>query len=136
MTKAFDLIHAGLRDALAFAKGKADKSKYRVHVPDKVDVKALRVSMGLTQEEFAQHYLFTAARVKDWEQGRSTPDGATRAYLTVIERNRKAVDQALQGGVAPRGGESRLRRARRKSGSGQMIGAIAGKKSGGHKNAD
>jgi hypothetical protein len=37
----------------------------------------------------------TAARVRDWEQGRSKPDGAIRAYLIVIDREREAVERAL-----------------------------------------
>lgn len=97
MTKAFEMMRAGLEEALAYAEGKADLSKYRVHVPEKIDVKGLRTSLGLTQDEFAQRFLFTAARVKDWEQGRSSPDSSTRAYLTVIERDTKAVDRALRG---------------------------------------
>lgn len=95
MTKAFESIHTGLMEALEYAKGTADKSKYRVHVPEKIDVKGLRTSLGLSQDEFAQRYYFTVARVRDWEQGRSTPDGAVRAYLTVIKSNPKAVDRAL-----------------------------------------
>lgn len=96
MTKAFDLMYAGLQEALAYAEGKADRSKYKVLVPDKIDVKMLRQRLGLTQDEFAQRYFFTSARVKDWEQGRYEPDGATRAYLTVITREPAAVDRALQ----------------------------------------
>lgn len=97
MTKAFELMRTGLEEALAYAKGEADVSKYRVTVPEKIDVKLLRTGLGLTQDEFAQRFLFTAARVKDWEQGRSAPDSATRAYLTVIARDPKAVDRALRG---------------------------------------
>jgi putative transcriptional regulator len=33
--------------------------------------------------------------VRDWEQGRSKPDGAVRAYLIVIDREREAVERAL-----------------------------------------
>ena len=96
MTKrAFDKIAAGLRDAIAIAKGEADPSTYRVHVPSDVDVKSLRRRLGLSQEEFAQRYGFTCARVRDWEQGRSKPDGAVRAYLIVIDREPEAVARAL-----------------------------------------
>jgi putative transcriptional regulator len=96
MTKrAFDKIAAGLCDAIAIAKGEADPSTYRVHVPSDVDVKSLRRRLGLSQEEFAQRYSFTCARVRDWEQGRSKPDGAVRAYLIVIDREPEAVARAL-----------------------------------------
>jgi putative transcriptional regulator len=93
--KAGSRILQGAREALAYTKGTADISAYRIHVPSEVDVKALRRNLKLSQAEFAQRYGFTAARVRDWEQGRSKPDGAVRAYLVVIGREPRAVDRAL-----------------------------------------
>jgi putative transcriptional regulator len=55
----------------------------------------MRQKLGMTQEEFAIRYGLTLARVRDWEQGRSAPDGAARAYLRVIEKEPEAVDRAL-----------------------------------------
>lgn len=40
-------------------------------------------------------YNLSVARVRDWEQGRSQPDGAVRAYLREIEREPQAVERAL-----------------------------------------
>ncbi len=94
--KAFEKIAAGLQSAIDIAEGRAARGSYRVHVPPEVDVRAIRRKLKLTQEEFAQRFGFTAARVRDWEQGRSKPDGALRAYLMVIERNPKAVEKALE----------------------------------------
>lgn len=88
-------ILQGAREALAFAQGKADPALYRIHVPADIDVKALRHELGLSQAEFAHRFGFTPARIRDWEQGRSKPDGAVRAYLMVIERDPKAVERAL-----------------------------------------
>jgi putative transcriptional regulator len=93
--KAGARILQGAREALAYAQGKADASLYRIHVPSEVDVKTLRRELGLSQAEFARRFGFTSARVRDWEQGRSKPDGAVRAYLMVIEREPKAVERAL-----------------------------------------
>jgi putative transcriptional regulator len=93
--KAGSRILQGAREALAYAKGAADVSAYRIHVPSEIDVKALRRNLRLSQSEFAQRYGFTAARVRDWEQGRSKPDGAVRAYLMVIVREPRAVERAL-----------------------------------------
>ena len=98
MSKAFDKIKAGLDDAIAYAGGKAGKDKYNVHVPAEVDVKAIRTKLGLSQDQFARRFSFTPARIRDWEQGRSKPDGAARAYLMVIEKERKAVERALKAG--------------------------------------
>ena len=40
MSKVADSIRRGLKEAMAYAEGKADKSAYRIHVPKKIDVKA------------------------------------------------------------------------------------------------
>jgi len=91
--KVFDDVKAGLEEAIAFAKG--DDAGVRVHIPPELDVRAIRKKMGLTQDEFAAHFGFNVARLRDWEQGRTCPDGALRAYLLVIDRNPDAVREAL-----------------------------------------
>ena len=60
-----------------------------------VDVRALRNRLGLSREQFAQRFRFPARTVREWEQGRRRPDQSARAYLTVIDRNPKAVEDAL-----------------------------------------
>jgi putative transcriptional regulator len=67
-----------------------------VHVPADIDVKALRKKLKLSQAAFAARYGFGLSRLKDWEQGRSHPDSAIRAYLLVIEREPEAVQRALE----------------------------------------
>ncbi len=42
-------------------------------------VKALRQSMGLTQQEFAIAFHLPLTTLRDWEQRRSTPDAPARA---------------------------------------------------------
>src|ERR671914_87280 len=91
---AFDKIKAGLEDAIAFAGG--DASRGTVHVPAEIDVRAIRRSLDLSQAEFAASYGFGLPRLRDWEQGRSRPDSAARAYLLVIQRDHEAVDRALR----------------------------------------
>jgi putative transcriptional regulator len=88
-------ILQGAREALALARGEADEKAYRIHVPAAIDVRALRRKLRLSQGQFARRFGFTAARIRDWEQGRSRPDGAVRAYLLVIERAPDAVAKAL-----------------------------------------
>ncbi len=96
MTKeTFEKIAAGLADATTIARGEADPSTYRVHLPSEIDVKALRRRKRMTQTEFAARYQLSVARLRDWEQGRSRPDSAARAYLRVIEREPEAVERAL-----------------------------------------
>jgi len=60
-------------------------------------VRLLRQSLGLSQPEFAERYRINVARLRDIEQGRTMPDSAFLAYITVIETEREAVDRALAG---------------------------------------
>ena len=91
----FKGIKKGLEQAIEYAGGAADPSTYRVHVPADLDVKAIRESTKLTQEEFALRYGFNLARLRDLEQKRTRPDSVVRAYLLVIQRQPKAVQKAL-----------------------------------------
>ena len=68
-----------------------------VHPPDTVDLRALRRRLGLTQAQFAARFGFSAAAVRNWEQGRRRPEGAARTLLKVIEREPDAVARALAG---------------------------------------
>lgn len=60
-----------------------------------VDVKAIRLKLHLTRQQFADKYGFSIRTLEKWEQGVREPDGAARAYLVVIDRNHKAVESAL-----------------------------------------
>jgi putative transcriptional regulator len=96
MTKAGSRLLAAAHEALAIARGEADPVSYVVHNTKSVDVRRIRKSLGLSQEKFAERYRLGLARLRDWEQGRSAPDSAARAYLRVIEKEHEAVDRALQ----------------------------------------
>lgn len=58
-------------------------------------VRRTRAGTGLSQSRFAARYGFSAAAVRDWEQGRRTPEASTLCYLRVIEHEPQAVDRAL-----------------------------------------
>ncbi|MGQ3044565.1 MAG: helix-turn-helix domain-containing protein [Brevundimonas aurantiaca] len=91
----FDAIMAGLNDAVAIAQGQADPATYRVHVPEQIDVKAIRKSQGMTQAMFALTYGLPKASIEEWEQRRRTPDTGSRLLLKVIAREPEAVKRAL-----------------------------------------
>jgi putative transcriptional regulator len=96
MTKrAHDKIMAGLDSARAYLEGTADKRLYRVHVPEKVDVKKIRAGLGLSQESFAATCGFAISAVRDWEQGRRRPERSARIQLKTIEKEPEAVTRAL-----------------------------------------
>ena len=93
MSKVADSIRRGLEEAVAYARGEAKESDYRVHVPALIDVRAIRTKLGMTQEEFAGRFGFSVNTLRHWEQGKRQPEGPTRAYLIVIDRAPKAVQK-------------------------------------------
>ncbi len=94
MTKNAKRILKGLEEAAAFAKGKAADG-YRVHVPEAVDVKAIRIKLGLSQKGFADRYGFAVGAVRDWEQNRRRPETSARVLLKIIEAHPGIVDEVL-----------------------------------------
>ena len=93
--------------------------------PDSADVKSIRKALKLTQEEFAARYCFDVATVRNWEQGRNKPDGATLTVLKMIETNPKAVEKVL---VRKNVGSARLDRRGRKAPGRRPVGAVRGKR--------
>ena len=69
-----------------------EREKHLKRVPQ---VKVMRRALKLTQEEFAARFRIPLGTLRDWEQGKTEPDQAARAYLTVIARNPDAVIEAL-----------------------------------------
>jgi putative transcriptional regulator len=96
MSKVGEGVIRGLEQALAFIDGTGDESQYRVHIPAEIDVRAIRDRLGITQQEFAVRFGFNINTLRHWEQGRRVPEGPTRAYLMVIDREPEAVQKALR----------------------------------------
>lgn len=63
-------------------------------------VKVIRRVLHLSQEQFSTQFRIPLGTLRDWEQGKSEPDQAARAYLTVIAMVPEAVRKALD--AAPR----------------------------------
>lgn len=59
-------------------------------------VRVIRRTLGLSQEDFSARFHIPLGTLRDWEQARKDPDAAARAYLVVIARNPKAVIEALR----------------------------------------
>jgi putative transcriptional regulator len=93
-SKDFNGIVEGLNEAIAFARGD-DVPGLRVHIPAEINVKAIRERLGMTQAQFAERHGFSAARVRDWEQGRRVPDPGVRAFLKVIAAEPEMVERVL-----------------------------------------
>lgn len=93
MSKAGESILRGAREALAYARG--DSDGFVAHVPEQVDVRAVRRRTGLSQVKFSTAFGFALDALRNWEQGRRQPDVCARAFLVVIDREPEAVRRAL-----------------------------------------
>ena len=93
MTKTFDMIMEGLDEVEGFLRGETDG--FAVHIPQQVDVRAIRRKLNFSQPKFAETFGFSVGRIRDWEQGRFPVDAPSRVLLTVIDREPDAVLRAL-----------------------------------------
>jgi putative transcriptional regulator len=96
-----DMLIEGLREAVEHARGKKDgirETTVMVAIPDRIDVAAIRLRLGLSRPKFAARFGFNVKTLTKWETGERQPEGPARAYLTVIDRNPEAVEQALSAG--------------------------------------
>ena len=101
MTPLGKSIFQGLREALAFERGQLTEADgIKVHYypakRPKVDVKAIRTQLGLTQEEFAILIHASVRAVQHWEQKTRKPDGPTLLLLKVLEKHPQTVWETLQ----------------------------------------
>jgi putative transcriptional regulator len=85
----------GLSEALDHAKGFKTSAVEHTVTVHKIDVRAVRESLRLTQEEFALRFGFNLGTLRGWEQGRRHPDGTARVLLKVIMNAPDAVERAL-----------------------------------------
>jgi putative transcriptional regulator len=61
-----------------------------------IDVRGVRRRLGLSQSEFANKFGFQTATLRNWEQGRTRPDGPARVLMAVIAQHPDAVEDALR----------------------------------------
>ena len=96
MSKFGRELIAGLQEALAHARGE-DVPGMRIHHIDipKVDVRAIRKKLRLTQEQMALALGTSPSGYRKWEQGQRQPSGAARTLLRVMEQEPEAVLRVL-----------------------------------------
>ena len=88
-------IIEGMKEALAISKGELPCATYRIHVPESINVKAIREKMGLSQSSFANQFGLSIYALRNWEQGKRQPDPAARAYLKIIDKAPDVVVRVL-----------------------------------------
>lgn len=90
---AFQELLTSVRQAGRIRRGKLKPARVTAFRP--ADVKAVRDKLGTSQAEFALMIGVSVATLRNWEQGRRTPDGPALALLKVAARNPQAVAEAL-----------------------------------------
>ncbi len=90
---AFQELLTSVRQAGEIRRGTRRAGRTTTFRP--TDVQAVRSTLGASQAEFALMIGVSVATLRNWEQGRRTPDGPALALLRVAARNPKAVIQAL-----------------------------------------
>jgi transcriptional regulator with XRE-family HTH domain len=87
---------------------------------ERVNVRAIRARLKLTQEEFAGRFGISIHTLRRWEQGSREPEGPARTYLRVIDQEPEAVQRALSayraaatGGLDPESVDVGRKRTRR-----------------------
>ncbi len=88
----FEGIAAGLKDAIAFVQGDANKGR----VVAGPDVKAIRAKTRLSQAKFAAKIRVPVATLRDWEQNRRSPDAPARTLLGMLDVDPKAALELIE----------------------------------------
>jgi len=60
------------------------------------DIVALRTKFKLTQRQFSKKFGIPLGSIRNWEQGRSSPDGISHNYLMVIKEEPEIVARIIE----------------------------------------
>jgi putative transcriptional regulator len=93
MSKVFEEIKAGLEDAIEHAR--TGEGSTVIHVPETIDVKAIRLKTGMSQQRFCATFGISLGTLRHWEQGLRSPRGPARVLLKVVDHNPNAVIRAI-----------------------------------------
>ncbi|MGH7532253.1 MAG: NadS family protein [Gemmatimonadales bacterium] len=89
----FKRLVASVKQAGKIRRGRLRPARVTTFKP--ADVRAIRARLDMSQAELALMIGVSVATLRNWEQGRRTPDGPARALLRVAARDPKAVAMAL-----------------------------------------
>jgi putative transcriptional regulator len=94
MSKSGKELIESLQRAARHAAGKKVRG-LRVSRVELPDVKAIRLSLRMSQRHFAAAFRIPLPTLKNWEQGRRMPDAPAAAYLLAIKRRPKEIMEAV-----------------------------------------
>ncbi len=90
----FEKLVASVREGGAILRGeRAPAREFAVAGPD---VKRIRAGYELSQSQFAAMLGISVATLRNWEQGRRTPEGPARILLQVAARRPDAILEAVR----------------------------------------
>ena len=92
--KDFNDLLKSIEEAKAIRAGKHKPSRVVTFHP--VEVKTIRRRLHVSQTQFAHLIGVSAATLRNWEQGRTYPEGAARALLKIAAHRPDAVLEALR----------------------------------------
>lgn len=77
---------------------KDEKAPSRTFTFDRLDIKHIREKYNFTQEQFAVMLGISVRTLRNWEQGRRVPEGPAMVLLRVVDKNPKAILDAVRNG--------------------------------------
>lgn len=92
-TEDLDNLISSIREAGKIRRGEKPPSRSFTFQP--ADIKAIREKLDMSQSEFALMIGVSVATLRNWEQGRRSPEGPARALLKIAAENPEAVLHAL-----------------------------------------
>lgn len=78
----FDELVKSIKQAGEIRRGKRKPS--RIHLHPETEIALLRERLGTSQTEFAEMIQVSVATLRNWEQGRRTPQGPAKALLSLV----------------------------------------------------
>ncbi len=66
-----------------------------LRLPVAIDAAAVRSKTGLSQAAFARRIGVAVGTLRNWEQGRRSPQGPARILLALLDRNPRIVEDTL-----------------------------------------
>src|SRR5436190_3750019 len=90
----FEELLESVRQMKAIMRGEMEPSRiFEVAPPD---VKSIRAKNKLSQQQFAAMLGISVKTLRNWEQGRRTPEGPARVLLMVAAKHPEAIWDALR----------------------------------------
>jgi putative transcriptional regulator len=89
----FNSLAESIKQAGQIKKGEIEPGR-KFHF-EPIDIKKIREKLNKTQPEFAYMIGISVATLRNWEQGRRTPEGPARALLQIASKNPEIFEEAL-----------------------------------------